>query len=73
MDKFSFYSIKWIRTEEFGTALVPIMYFDGVMAYTVNQWLFSLMEEGSTPSRMELATRAIGQLFDFHTAATLTE
>lgn len=73
MNFFSFYSIKWIRTIEFPTTDIPIMYFDGEPAIGVNQWIIGLIKQGITPSSLEEAMRAIGHLYNFHKVLTIHE
>lgn len=61
-------SVKWVYTKEFGSKLVPLIYFDGKLTFTVNQWIQSLIDEDITPSALDRYIRAITHFFNFYNA-----
>ena len=66
MTKSSFYQIVWVYTEEFPGREVPLVLLaDGQPGYVVNQWIFYLLEEEASPSRLEQYVRAMCHLYSF--------
>ena len=66
METVTFYSVKWITTQEFGTTLVPFVFFDGEATTSVNQWFYKLIKEGVAATKLETSIRAIGHLYNFY-------
>jgi hypothetical protein len=53
METITHTSVKWVYTKEFGNQLIPIIYFDGQITFTANQWIHSLIEQGYGASKLE--------------------
>jgi hypothetical protein len=61
------YQIEWIYTADFPGRPVPLVVLaDGRPGYTVNQWIYWLLQEGATPSLLEQQVRAVMQLYEFY-------
>ncbi len=63
----SSYQIEWVYTIEFPGRPVPLVVLaNGQPGYTINQWIYWLLEEGITPSLLEQHVRAVMHLYEFH-------
>ena len=61
--------IYWVHTVDFPGREIPVMLLDdGNPGYVVNQWIYSLLEEEITNSRLDIYLRAIMYLYNFYNA-----
>lgn len=72
METITHTSVKWIYTKEFGNKLIPIIYFDGQITFTANQWIHSLIEQGYGVSKLERYIRALTHFFSFYNALLIS-
>jgi hypothetical protein len=72
METITHTSVKWVYTKEFGNKLIPIVYFDGQITFTANQWIHSLIEQGFGASKLERYIRALTHFFSFYNALLIS-
>jgi len=67
LQKKNTYQIEWIYTVDFPNRVIPLVILqDGHPGYTINQWIYWLVEEGITPSLLDQHIRGVMHLYDFH-------
>ncbi len=60
------YIVIWVYCKGFPGREIPLVLLaDGRPGYVINQWIFYLLDEEITPSRLELYVRALCHLYDF--------
>lgn len=61
------YQIEWIYSLEFPGRPVPLIILsDGKPGYAINQWIYWLLEEGTSPATLEKHVSAVMQLYEFY-------
>lgn len=66
MIKSAYYQIIWIHAQEFPGREIPmVLLADGRPGYVINQWIFYLLQEEITPSRLEQYVRSLCHLYAF--------
>ena len=56
-----------------GRPIPLVVLANGQPGYTINQWIYWLLEEGITPSLLEQHVRAVMHLYEFHYRTTYGE
>jgi hypothetical protein len=64
---FKHYLVEWIYTVDFPGRPVPVVYLaDGAPGFSINQWIYWLIQEGMTPSLLEKRVQHVMHLYEFH-------
>jgi integrase len=60
------YQVIWVYCKDFPEREIPLVVLaDGRPGYVINQWIFYLLDEEITPSRLEQYIRSLCHLYDF--------
>lgn len=74
MGKSYYHHVVWQFFADFLGRLIPIVLLaDGKPGFIVNQWIYYLVEEGISESRLEEYLRAITHLYDFYLARSVAK
>jgi len=72
MVKSSYYQVVWMYANAFPGREIPLVLLgDAKPGYVINQWIFYLLDEEITPSRLELYVRALCHLYAFGELLTI--
>ena len=60
-----YHKIVWAYCKEYGNREIPLVFLSNCKpGYVINQWIFYLVDEGITPSKLELYLRSMTGLYD---------